>query len=59
MSNMTIPAPKTTQDGKFECPVCGRSFRSRDLYESHARLNHTKQTTDWSHVEERMAQINP
>ena len=39
MMNVNIPEPKMT-NGKFECPVCGRMFNSREDYDSHAMTRH-------------------
>ncbi len=38
-----FPEPKITEQGKFMCPICERSFYSRDFYENHIRNNHPEQ----------------
>jgi hypothetical protein len=43
MLNVNIPEPKMT-DGKFQCPVCGKLFNSREDYDSHAMAHHQSET---------------
>lgn len=32
--------PKITLKGKFECPICGRAFYSREFYGNHMSIDH-------------------
>lgn len=40
MTNVDIPEPIMRENGKFECPKCGRIFDSRAKYDSHAMAHH-------------------
>ena len=40
MQNVTIPEPRMVEKGKYQCPICDRTFGSREDYISHAMAWH-------------------
>ncbi len=40
MGNVVIPEPKTVEDNKLQCPICNRTFDSREKYLSHVMARH-------------------
>lgn len=38
---ISIPTPKMVNDGKYQCPICGRIYDSRDDYDSHMLAQHS------------------
>jgi hypothetical protein len=43
MLNVSIPEPKMV-NGKFQCPICENTFRSREDYDSHVMSKHQTET---------------
>ncbi len=46
MQDVSIPEPKTTEKGKFQCTVCNAVFNSRQDYVSHALAKHQPVTEE-------------
>ena len=40
MFNVNIPEPKVLEKGRFQCPRCDRTLRSRESYISHVMARH-------------------
>ena len=40
MLNVDIPEPKMLEKGEFQCPICDRTFNSKEDYLSHAMAHH-------------------
>ncbi len=40
---IAIREPKMVQNGKYECPVCGKIYKSREDYDSHALSEHSSE----------------
>jgi hypothetical protein len=41
MENMGLPEPNVRADGMLECPICGKTFHSREAYAGHATVKHS------------------
>lgn len=57
MVNVDIPEPKMIEKGKYECPVCGKTFNSREGYDSHAMAHHQRNPEMISPASERIERV--
>lgn len=45
--SLDIPDPKMLEKGKYQCPMCGKTFDSRADYDSHALARHQIEPGKW------------
>jgi hypothetical protein len=42
---ISILEPKMVEHGRFQCPVCGKIYKAREDYDSHALSEHPREVT--------------